>query len=218
MNLILLGPPGAGKGTQAQRLQSVLGLPHVASGDIFRDIRRSDSALAREVRQFMDRGQYVPDDLTIELVLQRLCRSDASHGFILDGFPRTLPQAEALDRAMVDEGRALSRALYFDVPNEILTVRIHDRIICPQCHAIYNDVTRPPHTSGRCDSCGHALERRTDEEADILSARLDQYIQQTRPLVEYYRARGILTEIDGARPMAEVDEDVDDAIAVRGRS
>src|SRR5947209_158223 len=144
MKVILLGPPGAGKGTQAKRLEGLLGLPHVASGDIFRDIRRDNSPLAQEVKRYMDAGQYVPDDLTIRLVLDRLRKPDARRGFLLDGFPRTKPQAEALDEEMAKDGKHLDCAVYITAPTDVLVERLRERIICPQCHAIYNLSTKPP--------------------------------------------------------------------------
>ncbi|HEY8685392.1 MAG TPA: adenylate kinase [Chloroflexota bacterium] len=216
MNLIVFGPPGAGKGTQAKRLESVLHLPHVASGDIFRDIRKQDSPLAHEVRSYMDAGNYVPDELTIELVLARLRKSDALQGFILDGFPRTEPQAEALDRALAGDHRKLDVALYINVPDDIITQRLQGRIICPQCHAIYNVVTHPPRLDLTCDVCGHALEKRTDETPEVIGTRLVVYEQQTAPLVQYYGTRGILREVDGNRAVREVEVGVDVALDLRG--
>lgn len=216
MNLIVFGPPGAGKGTQAKRLESVLGLPHVASGDIFRDIRKQDSPLAREVRSYMDAGNYVPDELTIELVLARLRQPDALPGFILDGFPRTEPQAEALDSALAGDHRHLDVALYINVPDEIITQRLQGRIICPQCHAIYNVVTHPPKYDLTCDVCGHALEKRTDETPEVIGTRLEVYEQQTAPLVEYYGTRGILREVDGNQAVRAVEAAVDEALDLRG--
>src|SRR5947209_7815060 len=216
MNLIVFGPPGAGKGTQAKRLESVLGLPHVASGDIFRDIRKLDSPLANEVRSYMDAGNYVPDELTIKLVLARLRKPDAMKGFILDGFPRTEPQAEALDSALAADGRRLDLALYINVPDDIITQRLQGRIICPQCHAIYNVVTHPPKQDLTCDVCGHRLEKRTDETPEVIGTRLEVYEQQTAPLEEYYRKQGILREVNGDLPVREVDARVDQVLGLRG--
>jgi adenylate kinase len=215
MNIILIGPPGAGKGTQAKRLRDNLGLPSIASGDIFRDMQREDTPLAHEVRAYMDRGEYVPDELTIEVVLKRLNQPDAREGFLLDGFPRTEPQAQALDHALEEWGRAVDLALYITAPVALLEERLQGRIICPQCHTIYNLKTNPPKHDMICDVCGHHLERRSDERVDVIPARLRVYMEQTKPVIDYYRARGILDEIDGARSMEEVNASVDAVIARR---
>lgn len=215
MNIILLGPPGAGKGTQGERLGCELGYPHIASGDIFRAIRREDTPLAREVRGYMDRGEYVPDALTIELILARLRQPDASNGFILDGFPRTRAQAQALDRSLEASGQRVDVALWITAPNEILTYRLVGRIVCPRCHAIYNTESKPPRHAMTCDVCGHELERRTDEEVDVIRARLDTFTRQTQPLVEYYRGQGCLVEVDGSQPMEDVAAAVDAAVQTR---
>jgi adenylate kinase len=212
MNIILLGPPGAGKGTQAKRLQGALGLANIASGDIFRAIRVQNTDLGRRVRAIFDRGDYVPDDLTIDLVFARLDQDDARSGFILDGFPRTGVQAEALDTLLARQIRRLDLALYLTAPTDQLVRRICDRIICPNCNAIYNDTTKPPTMDLMCDICEHALERRTDGDPHVVASRLEIHRQQTLPLVEYYRAHGVLAEIDGSRPMATVNAEVDDAV------
>ena len=216
MNIILLGPPGAGKGTQAHRLEQVLHLCTISSGDIFRAIGRQNTPLAREVRSYLDRGDYVPDQLTIELVLARLAQTDAQSGFILDGFPRTGAQAEALDRALEQTGSKVDLALYITAPTEVLMDRIMGRIVCPQCSAIYNLASRPPRVPGVCDVCGHGLERRTDEDPNVVRTRLEAYLNQTQPVVAYYRNRGCLVEIDGSQPMGVVEDQVDAALAVRG--
>ncbi len=214
MNVILIGPPGAGKGTQAKRLEKQLGLPTIASGDIFRAMQQGDTPLALQVHEYMDRGEYVPDELTIEVVLKRLSQPDARTGFLLDGFPRTEPQAEALDHAMANEGRSVDLALYITAPFDILAERLQDRIICPQCHSIYNLKTKPPSHDMICDVCGHLLERRNDEHVDVIPTRLRTYMEQTEPVTEYYRQRGVLEEIDGARPLQDVDTDVNRALDV----
>jgi adenylate kinase len=214
-HVVLIGPPGAGKGTQARRLAGVLQAPHIASGDLLRDIRPTDTPLARQVTSYMDRGEYVPDDLMNSLLLDRLRRPDARAGFILDGFPRTLPQAEALDRELAEAAASLDFVLYMTAPSDVLARRIEDRILCPQCHAIYNAATKPPAKGMVCDVCGHALERRTDQEPDVLKTRLQEYIRQTQPLVAYYRRRGILREVDGSRLMVEVEADVDGALRLQ---
>lgn len=214
MNIILLGPPGAGKGTQAARLNALLNLPHIASGDIFRDIRREDTPLARQVQGYMDRGEYVPDALTIELVLARLGQPDAAGGFILDGFPRTQGQAGALDEAMAAGGQAVDHALYITAPSEILMHRLATRIICLQCHAIYNMESKPPRREHLCDLCGHGLERRSDEGPEVVHRRLETFIRQTEPLIRYYKRQGNLVQIDGARSPDVVQEDIDARLGI----
>jgi adenylate kinase len=212
MHIILIGPPGAGKGTQARRLERQLHLPTIASGDIFRAMQETDTPLAREVREFLDRGEYVPDELTIEVVLERLHQPDTARGFLLDGFPRTQAQAQALDRALAETGQIVDLALYITAPFDVLVDRLHDRIICPQCHAIYNLKSKLPKHDMICDVCGHHLEERSDQRVDVIPVRLRTYMQQTEPIVDYYRARGILEEIDGDRPLPDVDAQVDRAL------
>jgi adenylate kinase len=216
MNIIVLGPPGVGKGTQAKRLERELGLTHVASGDIFRAIRRQDTPLAHEVKAFLDSGAYVPDSLTIQLVLERLAQPDIRRGFVLDGFPRTIPQAEALDRALTEQRRHIDLVLHIAAPLEVLQQRLKGRIVCPQCHAIYNLQSNPPKREMVCDVCGHELERRTDESPDVVRKRLEVYGQETKPLVDYYARRGLVREIDGAQSIRGVEAAVDKALSVRG--
>lgn len=199
-------------------MRRVLGLPHIASGDLFRDVRRQDTPLAREVRGFMDRGDYVPDYVTNKLVLDRLSQSDAHDGFILDGYPRTLAQAEALDLALARTNRRVERALYITVPTATLIERVQDRIVCPQCHAIYNEKTNPPMLDMVCDSCTHGLVRRSDESPDVVRHRLETYARQTEPVVAYYETRGVLTRIDGSLDLQEVETAVDGALGLRGVS
>lgn len=216
MNIIVLGPPGVGKGTQAKRLESRLNLPHIASGDIFRAIRGQDTPLAVQVREYMDSGAYVPDALTIELVLNRLRQPDTHDGFILDGFPRTIGQAEALDRSLPALGVTVDRVLNITAPPSVLQQRLRGRIICPQCHAIYNLESRPPKHAMICDVCGHPLERRTDESPDVVRTRIEVYGRETRPLVEYYGRRGVVVTIDGACSIDAVDAAVDAALGMEG--
>jgi adenylate kinase len=215
INIILFGPPGAGKGTQAKRLQTELGLPVIASGDMFRTIGRENTPYAREIQAYMDRGEYVPDDLTIKLILDRLRQPDALRGFILDGFPRTGAQAAALDEHLAEDGRKVDVALHITAPQEVLERRIAGRMTCPICGRIYNVDTNPPKHDTVCDVHPDTqLIRRSDEEAETLKARLRTHERQTRPLIEYYRRRGNLVEIDGSRPMKDVEAEVDAALGL----
>src|SRR5579875_2989078 len=212
MNVVMLGPPGAGKGTQAQRLSRVLNVPVIASGDIFREIRQEDTPLAAQVRSIMDRGEYVPDELTIEIVLQRLAEPDARDGFILDGFPRTQGQAQALDKSLEDKGQRVDAALYITAPTAVLEARLGGRVVCPQCHAVYNLVTNPPKNDMICDVCGHKVERRSDEAPEVIRRRLTAFSEQTKPIIDYYRKKGVLWQIDGSKPFADVEAEVDRAL------
>lgn len=214
MDIVLLGPPGAGKGTQAERLESLLEIPHIATGDIFRAISQEDTPLARELHGYMDRGQYVPDELTIQVVCARLGEPDVKKGFILDGFPRTTRQAQALDDTLAEANRAVSTVLNITVPTELLMRRISGRLQCPHCGAVYNLVTHPPRQSMVCDVCGHTLIRRTDEEPDVVRARIDAYIHQTRPVIDYYQQQGKLVDVDGSLPIEAVEAEIDAALGL----
>ncbi|MBV9278571.1 MAG: adenylate kinase [Chloroflexi bacterium] len=216
MNVVLLGPPGAGKGTQADRLKRHLNIPHIASGDLFRALARQDTPLAREVRTYMDRGEYVPDKLTIEMVLTRLQQPDARRGFLLDGFPRTLAQAQALDDALAKGGQKIDHALYITAPTELLVRRTTGRLVCTRCGAIYNLETKPPKNDLICDICGGKVERRSDESPDVVRVRLETYREQTQPLIDYYRTRGCLVTIDGSLSMEAVEQEVDRALGIGG--
>ena len=216
MNVILLGPPGAGKGTQATRLKAALNLPHIASGDIFRAILRENTPTAEEIRHYYEQGKYVPDELTIQLLLDRLHEPDAKQGFLLDGFPRTTAQAEALDRALAREGRRVDSVILLLAPEELLMRRIEGRLVCPHCGAVYNAASNPPRVDGICDVCGHLVERRSDEAPEVVRNRLHAYIQQTQPLVEYYGACNCLAKIDASRSLDEVEEEIDTALGLTG--
>jgi adenylate kinase len=196
--LVLLGPPGAGKGTQAERLEEELKLPHVASGDLFRENLRNETELGLLAKTYMDKGDLVPDDVTIAMVRERLQRPDCDRGAILDGFPRTQPQAESLDRMLADMGRQLDGVLYIAVPDEELVRRLSGRWICRQCQAPYHTLFSPPASEGVCDACGGVLYQRDDDKPETVRARLKVYHQQTSPLIDYYRRTGLLVEVDGA--------------------
>ncbi len=202
--VILLGPPGAGKGTQADLLEQKLGLPHVASGDLFREHLEKDTELGRQARAYMERGDLVPDDVTIAMVLERLARPDCRNGAVLDGFPRTVEQAEALDAALAADGKGVSQVIDLQVSEQVLMMRLTERWICRQCQTNYHLVFDPPTTPGRCDACGGELYQRTDDQPETVARRLQVYWEQTYPLVDYYRKRGVLVKVDGEATIEEV--------------
>ncbi len=203
MNLILLGPPGAGKGTQARRLQESLGIPQLSTGDMLRALASSGSGLGIKAKRFMDAGRLVPDDVMIDMIAQRIDESDCRKGFILDGFPRTLAQAEALDEMLDRLDRDLDRVIEMTVDDDALVERITGRFACARCGAGYHEVFQRPREDGVCDDCGHTeFVRRADDTAETVRARLEAYHAQTAPLLPYYRKRGVLSSVDG---MAEID-------------
>lgn len=200
--LILLGPPGAGKGTQAGRLSAELGLPHVSTGDLFREHRAKGTELGRRAQEYMDSGRLVPDDLVLDMLFDRVAKPDCARGFLLDGFPRTLPQAEALDRRLA--GGTSVCVLDLRVSDRVLVDRLGGRRTCRQCGSIHHVRTSPPKTAGRCDRCQGELYVRTDDEAATIEKRLAVYREQTQPLQGYYQKKGLLQEVDGDRAPDEV--------------
>jgi adenylate kinase len=198
MYLVLLGPPGAGKGTQAERLEEQLHLPHVSSGELFRENMKNETELGLLAKGYIDRGNLVPDDVTIAMVRERLERLDCEQGAILDGFPRTQAQAEALDRMLAEMGRGLDGVLYIAVPDEELVRRLSGRWLCRECQTPYHSVFSPPTKEGICDACGGELYQRDDDKPETVRARLEVYRRQTAPLIDYYRQAGLLVEVDGA--------------------
>ena len=206
MYLILLGPPGSGKGTQAERLRKELNLPHVASGDLFRDHLKRESELGKLARSYMDNGQLVPDDVTIAMVKERLSRSDCRGGTILDGFPRTLAQAEALDSILQELGQQLTGVLFIAVPDDVLIERLSGRRICRNCQTPYHILFSPPREMQTCDLCGGELYQRDDDQPETIKERVDVYHQQTAPLIKYYLAADLLHEIDGNIEIDQVTE------------
>jgi adenylate kinase len=209
LDLVLLGPVGAGKGTQARRISARYGIPHLASGDLLRTHARQDTLLGREARSYMERGALVPDDLVITMIIEYMRRPDATHGVLLDGFPRTLAQARALDQEFLEEGRTLKLAIYFEVPFEDLVDRAANRWTCQVCQATYNYRVNPPRRQATCDRDGGHLYQREDDRLEVVSERIKVYIQDTVPVVEYYRERGILHEIDGTRGINEVAGEIE---------
>ena len=213
MRLVLLGLPGAGKGTQAQLLAQRLGLLHISTGDMFRQAAAEGTALGKRAQEYMSRGELVPDEVTIGMLLDRIQRPDAAAGIMLDGFPRTIPQAEALDAALSGQGRAMDAALYIKVPEDLLMARLTGRWSCPNCGAIYHELTNPPAVAGTCDRCGAGLTQRADDRPDTVRARLDTNRAWTEALAEYYEKQGKLHTVDGTGGPDEVTARLTQAIA-----
>jgi adenylate kinase len=196
-NLILLGAPGAGKGTQAQKLVARFGIPQISTGDMLRAARREGTALGRKAEEYMNKGQLVPDEVVIGLVEERLQRPDARPGFILDGFPRTIPQAQALDGVLKKLGRSPLRVIDVQVPEAVLVERLSGRLSCPKCGASYHATFTPPKTPGICDNDGTALVSRPDDRPEAVAQRLREYHDKTAPLADYYRRASLLRTADG---------------------
>lgn len=212
MNVVLLGAPGAGKGTQAERMIETWGVPHISTGDILRKAVEAGTPLGMQAKTFMDSGELVPDFVVIGLVKHRLAEPDARRGFILDGFPRTDAQAEALDRALAELGRGIDAVISIDVARDVIVRRLTSRRTCRRCGKIYSLVTDPPSDPAKCDACGGELYQRDDDTVETVTNRLAVYDRSTAPLVDYYRAKGLLRQIDGDRPVDEVFADVRRAV------
>lgn len=206
LDLVLLGPVGAGKGTQARLLAAHYHIPHVASGDLLRLNRERHTPLGLVAESYMSQGQLVPDQLVIGMIMERLHEPDAAAGVLLDGFPRTLAQAQALDQRLATEQRSISCALYLDVPFETLVDRTAHRWTCRTCQTTYNYATNPPQVRGVCDVDGGPLFQREDDRADVVRERIKVYLENTTPVVEYYRARGILRQVDGSGDIDTVSQ------------
>jgi adenylate kinase len=204
VRLIFLGPPGAGKGTQGRGLAETWGVPQIATGEMLREAVAAGTPLGREAQRVMDTGALVPDDVMIGLIAERLRQPDAARGFILDGFPRTIAQAEALDRLLKDLGQALDGVVYFDVAEAELLRRLTGRRLCRRCQTAFHLVSAPPRHEGVCDRCGGELYQRDDDSEATARNRLAVYARQTAPLLDYYRGRDLLTTVDGEGSMAEV--------------
>ena len=204
MNLILMGLPGAGKGTQAERIRDAYRIPHISTGDMFRTAVAKGTPLGLEAKRYMDAGALVPDEVTIGIVRERLSEPDAAEGFLLDGFPRTIPQAEALERLLADAGRAIDRVLYLAVPQDVLIRRLAGRRICRRCGATTHLEFNPPKVSGVCDRCGGELYQRDDDRPETVAERLRVNAAAMAPLIDFYRARGVLAEIDGLGAIDDV--------------
>ncbi|MDD2509613.1 MAG: adenylate kinase [Syntrophomonas sp.] len=208
MNIILMGPPGAGKGTQAEMIKDRFPIPHISTGDIFRDAVDKGSELGQEAQKYMSSGQLVPDEITTGIVEERIAQSDCEQGFLLDGFPRTTAQAQALDQSLSRLGKKIDLAINIDVPNELLIERLSGRISCQECKRVYNLSYNPPQEQGKCDSCGGELVQRSDDRGETVAKRLEVYSQQTRPLLQYYGKQGLLFNIEGSCGSSQVFTDI----------
>ena len=204
MKIIMLGAPGAGKGTQAKIIADKYGVPHISTGDIFRANIKNGTELGKEAKEYMDKGLLVPDELTVRLLLDRVVQDDCKNGYVLDGFPRTIPQAEVLDKELTKLGDSVDFAVDVDVPDENIIRRMSGRRACLNCGATYHIVNIPPKKEGICDVCGSELVLRDDDQPETVKNRLKVYHEQTQPLIEYYTGKGVLRTVDGTLPMEEV--------------
>lgn len=204
MKIIMLGAPGAGKGTQAKLIGEKYGIPHISTGDIFRANIKNGTALGMEAKSYMDQGLLVPDELTVKILLDRVAQEDCAGGYVLDGFPRTIPQAEVLDKALAELDDRIDHAIDVDVPDENIIKRMSGRRACVGCGATYHIEFIKPKTEGICDDCGQELVLRDDDRPETVGKRLDVYHEQTQPLIDFYNKKGILKTVDGTREMDEV--------------
>jgi len=204
MKIVMLGAPGAGKGTQAKMIAGKYQIPHISTGDIFRANIKEGTELGQKAKGYMDQGLLVPDELVVDLVVDRLTWDDAREGYILDGFPRTIPQAEALTEALSAKGEKLDHAIDIEIPDQNIIERMGGRRACVACGATYHIVNIPPRNEGICDKCGAELILRDDDKPETVTKRLEVYHEQTQPLIDYYRNEGVLREVDGTCDMADV--------------
>ena len=212
LRTILLGAPGAGKGTQASRIVEKYGIPHISTGDIFRDNLKRKTELGLKAQEYMNRGELVPDDLTCEIATTRLLEDDCKNGFLLDGFPRTVYQAEKLDEFLKNHDQSLDVVIDVEVPEEALIARLTGRRVCKNCGATFHVINIPPKEEGICDNCGNPLIQREDDSEETARNRLSVYAEQTKPLIDFYKNQGILVEIDGEGDPEKVFEDLVAAI------
>ena len=206
MKIIMLGAPGAGKGTQAKMIAAKYQIPHISTGDIFRANIKNGTELGMEAKKYMDQGQLVPDELTVKILLDRVAQPDCSEGYVLDGFPRTIPQAEVLDSALEKLGDSIDFAIDVDVPDENIVRRMSDRRACLSCGATYHIEHIPPKQEGVCDTCGQPLVLRDDDKPETVLKRLKVYHEQTQPLIDFYTKKGVLRSVDGTVDMNDVFE------------
>ncbi|AZN38408.1 adenylate kinase [Paenibacillus albus] len=208
MNILFMGPPGAGKGTQAERIVDTFKVPHISTGDAFRLAMKQGTPLGVKAKEFVDQGLLVPDEITNGIVRDRLAQEDCNGGFLLDGFPRTLQQAEALDGMLAEMGRSIDHVVNLKVDRGLLLARLTGRRICKSCGSTYHVMFNPPKQEGVCDKCGGELYQRSDDTEAKVGTRLDEYISKTAPLLEYYSSKGVLCEVDGEKEIDEVTTDI----------
>ncbi|MEW6274133.1 MAG: adenylate kinase [Bacillota bacterium] len=208
MNLLIMGPPGAGKGTQAEMLVKELAITHISTGDMFRNAIKEGTEMGKKAKEYMDRGELVPDEVVVGMVKDRLSQPDCAKGFLLDGFPRTLPQARALDETLQSMGIKLDGVINIDVPRERLMARLTGRRVCKNCGASYHILFNPPQTPGKCNACGGELYQRSDDNEEAVANRLDVYAAQTQPLIDYYKEKGLLKNINGDQEIGKVLADI----------
>lgn len=212
MKIILMGPPGAGKGTQAEKLVELYQIPHISTGDMFRKAQKDGTELGLKAKNYMEKGQLVPDEVTVGIVKERLAEEDCKDGFLLDGFPRTVQQADALDGILKELNMALDRVINIEVDKSFLVDRLTGRRVCKACGATFHVINKVPKVEGVCDKCGGELYQRNDDKIETVSSRLDVYAAQTAPLIEYYQSKGIMSSIDGSRSMENVLADIRSAL------
>ena len=212
-NIILLGAPGTGKGTQASNISKWYGIPHISTGDIFRSNIKAGTDLGRMAKKHMDIGQLVPDDITIGLVVSKLAEDDCANGFILDGFPRSIPQAQALDKSLAENGRRIQAAISIYVPDETILVRLSGRRLCSSCEKPYHIVYNPPSLEGTCDDCGGKIVQRADDSEETIKERLSVYYQQTEPVIEFYRKQGVYARITGHELVEDTTNETRETLA-----
>ncbi|CAN7596447.1 adenylate kinase [Rossellomorea sp. LjRoot5] len=212
MNIVLMGLPGAGKGTQAEKIVDKYGIPHISTGDMFRAAIKEGTELGLKAKSFMDNGDLVPDEVTIGIVRERLSKEDCEKGFLLDGFPRTVAQAEALENILADLGKKMNYVININVDKDILMERLTGRRICKECGATYHLVFNPPTEEGVCDRCSGELYQRADDNEETVQNRLDVNIKQTQPLLAYYEDKGYLKNIDGQQDIHRVFDDIDELL------
>lgn len=215
MNIIFMGPPGAGKGTQAEMIVSEFNIPHISTGDAFRLAMKEGTPLGIKAKEYVDQGLLVPDEITNGIVKERLMQEDCKQGFLLDGFPRTIPQAKALDEMLAELGRQIDHVINLNVDRDLLLARLTGRRVCTSCGSSFHVIFNPPQQEGVCDKCSGELIQRSDDTEEKVGTRLDEYLNKTAPLLGYYKDKGLLREVNGEQPIEEVTTEIESLL--RGR-